>query len=205
MRNSDKNNFKDMMMSPEEKKKALLNMRQNLEEQFIELGQLLHEVKVNNLHGFFGFPTFNDFIEDEFNMSGSLASKLINNFKFYLEKMNLDEKSYIDIGVEKLNQLRPILNKVDRTEQEEWLKKAAQEKTTVLKEKIKDYKEKTKTKDIKDVFTTQFLEKMTTHFNCTKKELMFKLAVFFQGKDLENIAQEIQQMQANLKQEEFKD
>ncbi len=190
-------------MTPDQKKSTLQNMRNSLEETFVELGQLLHEVQVNNLHGFFGYPTFKEFIEDEFNMSGSLATKLINNYKFYLEKMGLDEPAFVSIGIEKLNQLRPILNKVDRLEQENWLKKAEEEKSTVLKEKIKDHKEKNKTKNVKDVFTDQFVEKMVTYFNCTRKELMFKLALFFQGQDLEQVGEQIRSMQEKLKQEEL--
>lgn len=192
-------------LTPEQKKSILLKMRNNLEETFIELGQVLYEVQSNNLHGFFGYPTFKEFIEDEFNMSGSLAAKLINNYKFYLEKMGLDEPAFVSIGIEKLNQLRPILNKVDRIEQEDWIKKAEEEKSTVLKEKIKDHKEKNKKKDIKDVFTDQFVEKMVTHFNCTRKELMFKLALYFQDQNLEQVGEQVRMMQEKLKQEELKE
>lgn len=189
--------------SPDELKNNLMRMRNNLENQFIELGQLLYEIKKSNLHGFFGYPTFNGFIEDEFNMSGSLVSKLINNYKFYLERIGLDEPSFVNLGLEKLNQLRPILNKADRIEQENWLNKAEQEKTTVLKEEIKEHKDKNKKKNIKDVFTDQFVEKMVTHFNCTRKELMFKLALFFQEKDLEEVGEYIRNMQDKLRKEEF--
>ena len=128
--------------SPIDKKKALVRMRHNLEEQFVELGQLLHELKSANLHSFFGYPTFNEFIEEEFKLSGALASKLINNYKFYTEKMNLDESALVNIGLEKLNQLRPILNKADSLEQEKWLKRAEDLKWEVLKEEIKEHKEK---------------------------------------------------------------
>ena len=44
---------------------------------------------------------------------------------------------------------------------------------------------------LKDVFIDQFMEKMVTFFNCSKKELNFKLALYFQDADLDAVRDEI--------------
>ncbi len=184
-------------MNIEEKRAALKSMRKNLEEHFVELGQLLEEIKCQKLHSFFGYETFREFVEDEFNLSGTLANKLVSNYRFFVKKLSIDDHTLMEIGIDKLSQLRPILNNLNQLEQEEWLKKATQQKTSELKEDIIDYKEqmKDKTKDMKEVFTEQFLEKMVTYFNCNKKELMFKFALFFQDTDLEVIEKSIKAKQ----------
>jgi predicted N-acyltransferase len=117
--------------------------------------------------------------------------------------MNMDEHSLVQIGLEKLNQIRPIIKNAGYVEQQDWLQKAEQQKTTELKEEIKEIKarEKERNRDFKDVLTEQFLETMVTFFNCNRKELMFKLALFFQDKNLEEIDTIIKDKQMKLKDE----
>ena len=178
-------------------------MREKMEEHFVELGQLLSEMKREQVFRIYGYDNFKDFVEDEFNLAGSLVNKLVSNYKYYVGHLNLDEASLVKIGLDKLNVLRPVLKKANQLEQEHWLQEAEQEKTTVLKEKIKDLKEKNKKMTMKDVFTEQFLERMVTHFSCSRKELMFKLALFFQDSDLEKMEQIIRERQLMLKESDL--
>ncbi len=189
-------------MNLEERRQALATMREKMEEHFVELGQLLTEMKKEQVYRIYGYDNFKDFVEDEFNLAGSLVSRLVNNYKYYVGQLNLDEESLVNIGLDKLNVLRPVLKKSNPLEQEQWLQKAREEKTTLLKEKIKDLKEK-KEKSMKDVLTEQFLEKLVTHFNCSRKELMFKLALYFQDRDLTEVEQQIKDRQARLKDSEL--
>lgn len=190
-------------MNLEEKRNALSSMRARMEEHFIELGQLLSEMKKEQVYRIYGYESFKDFVEDEFNLSGSLVSRLVSNYKYYVGQLNLDEESLVKIGLDKLNALRPVLKEANPVEQEEWLQKAREEKSTVLKEDIKDLKEKRKKKNMKDVFTEQFVERLVTYFNCSRKELMFMLALYFQDSDLEEIEKKIKERQLQLKEEEM--
>jgi uncharacterized membrane-anchored protein YhcB (DUF1043 family) len=192
-----------MKMSLEDKRNALTKMRSSLEESFVQLGQLLDDMKSSKMHAIYGFESFKEFVEDEFSLSGTLVSKLINNYRFFVNKMNMDEHSLVQIGLEKLNQIRPIIKNAGYVEQQDWLQKAEQQKTTELKEEIKEIKarEKERNRDFKDVLTEQFLETMVTFFNCNRKELMFKLALFFQDKNLEEIDTIIKDKQMKLKDE----
>jgi len=189
-------------MNLEERRHALATMREKMEEHFVELGQLLTEMKKEQVYRIYGYDNFKDFVEDEFNLAGSLVSRLVNNYKYYVGQLNLDEESLVNIGLDKLNVLRPVLKKSNPLEQEQWLQKAREEKTTLLKEKIKDLKEK-KEKSMKDVFTEHFLEKLVTYFNCSRKELMFKLALYFQDRDLNEIEEQIKERQARIKDSEL--
>ena len=186
-------------MSLEERRVALSAMREKMEEHFVELGQLLSEMKKEQVFRIYGYENFKDFVEDEFNLAGSLVNRLVSNYKYYVGQLNLDEDSLVKIGLDKLNALRPVLKKANPLEQEHWLQEAQTEKSTVLKEKIKDLKEKNKQKTMKDVFTEQFLERFVTHFSCSRKELMFKLALYFQDCDLRELEKIIREQQNRLK------
>ncbi|MCB5231073.1 MAG: hypothetical protein WCX83_01750 [Candidatus Cloacimonas sp.] len=192
-------------MSLDEKKRALSSMRETLEEHFVTLGQLLNEIKKDNIFRLYGYETFKDFVEDEFNLAGALANRLVNNYKYYVEKLDLDEHTLIQIGLDKLNLLRPVLKEASIQEQEIWLEKAQTEKTTQLKSDLKEKKEreKDKKKNMQEVFTDQFIERMITHFSCSRKELMFRLAVFFQDRDLDEIDQSIKERLAKIRDSDF--
>ena len=80
--------------------------------------------------------------------------------------------------------------------------KAGELPTSELREEIKEIRDRKKEKDknLKDVFIDQFLEKMVTFFNCSRKELNFKMALFFQDADLDEIKNDIR-----LKQRKFEE
>ncbi|MBW6515290.1 MAG: hypothetical protein K0B81_01575 [Candidatus Cloacimonetes bacterium] len=190
-------------MNLEERRQALTAMREKMEEHFVELGQLLSEMKKEQIFRIYGYESFKDFVEDEFNLPGSLVNKLVSNYKYYVGQLNLDENALVTIGLDKLNLLRPIIKKANQLEQEEWLQKAQNEKSTKLKETIKDLKEKSKKKSMKDVITEQFVENFVTFFNCSQKELMFKLALYFQDCDLNNIEKTIKDKQLKFKESDL--
>jgi len=94
-----------------------------------------------------------------------------------------------NIGLDKLSLIKPIVKDMNFTETEEWIKKAEEVPTTELREEIKEMRERKKdrSKTVKDVLIDQYIERMVTFFNCSRKELNFKLALFFQDEDLENV------------------
>jgi len=182
----DNSNFD---MTPDEKMEAVANLKQNMEENFVQLGQLLSDIRRTKLFKFKGYKTFKEFVENEFNMSGTFAAKIISNFELFIRELDVDEHSAKEIGLDKLNMIKPLVKQAEFNEKEDWIKKAQELPTTELREEIKEIRENRKNKDktMKDVFIEQYIERMVTFFNCNRKELQFKLALYFQDENLEEM------------------
>ncbi|HNX38272.1 MAG TPA: hypothetical protein PL124_07095 [Candidatus Cloacimonadota bacterium] len=184
-------------MSPEEKFHAIANLKDALEDNFISLGQLLSEIKRAKLYRFKGYEKFKDFIEGEYALSGSLAGKLVQSFDFFIEEMDMDEATAKEIGLDRLSMVRPLIAKAEWKEREEWIEKAGAMPTKDLRDHIKEIKKQEKNEDVdlKTVLVDQYMEKMLTWFNCSGKELQFKLALFFQDADLEHVKKVVKERQ----------
>jgi len=184
--NFENSNFE---MTPDEKIEAITNLKHTMEENFVQLGQLLSDIRKTKLFKFKGYKTFKEFVENEFNMNGSFAAKIISNFELFIRELDVDEHSAKEIGLDKLNMIKPLVNQADFNEKHDWIKKAKELPTTELREEIKEIREQKKNKDksMKDVFIEQYIEKMVTFFNCNRKELNFKLALYFQDENLEEM------------------
>lgn len=189
-------------MTPEEKFDAIANLKERLEDNFVALGELLSEIKRMRLYRFRGYDNFKDFVEAEYQLSATLANKLANTFDLYIEDMDLDEMSIKEIGFERLQLIRPMVHKADWEVREEWVKKAGGTPTNELREEIKEIRkqEKEDNMDMKKVFVEQYFEKMTTWFNCSKAELNFKLALFFQDFDLDEVKKTVRERQREFEQ-----
>lgn len=176
-------------MTPDEKMEAVANLKRNMEDNFVQLGQLLSDIRRTKLFKFKGYKTFREFVENEFNMSGTFAAKIISNFDLFIRELDVDEHSAKEIGLDKLNMIKPLVKQAEFNEKQDWIKKAQELPTTELREEIKDIREKNKNKDktMKDVFIDQYVERMVTFFNCNRKELEFKLALYFQDENLEEM------------------
>ena len=182
----DNSNFD---MTADEKMEAVANLKQNMEENFVQLGQLLSDIRRTKLFKFKGYKTFKEFVENEFNMSGSFAAKIISNFDLFIRELDVDEHSAKEIGLDKLNMIKPLVKQSEFNEKQDWIKKAQELPTTDLREEIKEIRENKKNKDktMKDVFIEQYIERMVTFFNCNRKDLQFKLALYFQDENLEEM------------------
>lgn len=194
--------FKTNEMTAEDKILAVNNLKKTLEDNFVTLGQLLSEIKRTKLFKFKGFKNFKEFVENEFNISSSFANRLIGTYELFIEELDVDEMSVKNIGLDKLNMIKPMLKDTSYEETEDWIKKAEELPTTELREEIKEIRDrkKEKEKNLKDVFIDQYVEKMVTFFNCSRKELNFKLALYFQDADLEEIRNEVR-----IKQRKFEE
>ena len=189
-----KNSFE---MTPDEKIEAVQRLRSHLEDNFVELGQLLSEIKRSKMFKFRGFKSFKEFVEEEFQMAGSFASKVVGIYDLYINELDVDEHSVKKIGMDKLHLIKPMVKNKSFQESMQWVERAQTEGTAELREEIKEIRkrEKEKDKDMKAVFIDQYLEKMVTFFNCSRKELNFKLALYFQDRDLKDIQKEIKILQ----------
>lgn len=189
--------FKSIDMSPDEKINAVSGLKRKLEENFVTIGQLLSEIKRNKLFKHKGYKTFKEFVEEEYNFSGSFASKLVGNYDIFINEYDLDESTAKMIGLDKLNMVKPMLKDASKSEATEWIEKATTTPTADLRDEIKEIRERNKeqNKTMKEVFVEQYIERMVTAFNCSKKELEYKLALFFQDSDLEEIKDLVAQKQ----------
>ncbi|MGC9361320.1 MAG: hypothetical protein ACP5F3_00150 [Candidatus Syntrophosphaera sp.] len=184
-------------MTPQEKFTAVANLKEKLEDNFITLGQLLSEIKRSKIFRMKGYEKFKDFVESEYSLSSSLAGKLVQVFDVFIEEMDLDEGTVKDIGFDRLQMIRPIVHKADWDERDEWVEKASKLPTKDLRDHIKEIKkqEKEANPDPKKVFIDQYLERMTAHLNCSRSELDFKLALYFQDRDIDDLKNVIRERQ----------
>lgn len=184
-------------MSPDEKFSAVANLKDQLEDNFISLGQLLSEIKRSKLFLFKGYEKFKDFVEAEYQLSSSLAGKLVTTFDLFIEEMDIAENEVKEIGFDRLQMIKPFMQKADWKERDEWVHKAEEMPTKDLRDHIKELKKQDKEADldIKEVYIEQYMEKMISWFNCSRKELNFKLALYFQDADLDEIKKVVKERQ----------
>lgn len=197
------NTNQDERLTPEERFKAIGVIKNRLEEDFVALGELLSEMKRMRTFKIKGYKNFKEFIESEYNMSNTLASKLISIYDIYIKDMNIDTETVKEIGMDRLNLIKPLIKDTSYEVQEEWVKQAEELTHQDLKEKIKEINDKKRedSKTLKDVFIEQFLDNMKGYFNCSGKELNYKLALYFQDSDLEKINEVIREKQRRFEEE----
>jgi hypothetical protein len=195
-----KNSFE---MTPDEKIDAVQRLRRNLEDNFVELGQLLSEIKRSKMFKFRGYKSFKDFVEEEFQMAGSFASKVVGIYDLYINELDVDEHTVKQIGLDKLHLVKPMVKDKPYQESMDWVQRAQTEGTGELREEIKEIRkrEKEKDKDLKAVYIDQYLERMVSFFNCSRKELNFKLALYFQDRDLQEVQKEIKVLQRRFEEQ----
>jgi len=186
-------------VSPQEKFTEVEKFKQKLQDTFVAFGELLSDIKRTGAFKVKGYKTFKEFIEKEYNLAGSFASKLIDTFELYIEEFDMDEESIKEIGFDRLNMIKPFVKDTDIMVAEGWIEEAKNLPTPELREKIKDEKEKSKKPEsLKDIFVKQYFERMCVFFNCSPKELNYKMAIYFQDTDLEPVRTSIKEKQRRL-------
>lgn len=187
-------------MTPDEQFSAVANLKDELEENFLSLGQLLSEIKRSKSFRRKGYETFKDFVESEYALSSTLAGKLVQVFDVFIEEMDVDEVKVKEIGFDRLQMIKPLVQKADWDERDDWVQKAEEMPTKDLRDYIKELKKKEKEQDIdlKKVLIDQFLERMVAVFNCSRTELNFKLALFFQDADTDEIKKVVRERQRSF-------
>ena len=186
-------------VSPDEKFAEIEKFKQRLQDSFVSFGELLSDIKRSGVYKVKGYKSFKEFIEKEYNLAGAFATKLIDTYEIYMEEFDMDEVSMKEIGFDRLNMIKPMVKDTDIKIAEAWIEEAKNLSTPELREKIKEEKEKVKKPEsFKDIYIKQFLEKMCVFFNCSPKELNYKLAIYFQDADLESVKVMIKEKQKRL-------
>lgn len=178
----------------EEKLQAINKLKQRLETDFVELGQILSEVKIAKLYKIKDYRNFSEFIENEYQLGAALANKLIRVYRLYFDKLQIDETTIKAIGIDKLNILASQLKDLEPQEAEELINKAVKMPISEIRETGK------KDKTPKEILVDQWLDRMTSFFGCSQKEVKFKLALYFQDRSLEEIRNEISEKQLKFEQ-----
>ena len=190
-------------VSPEEKFTEIQKFISKMQESFVAFGELLSHIKRTGIFKVKGYKNFKEFIEKEYNFASSFASKLIDTYELYLEELDVDEESVKEIGFDRLNMIKPFVKDSEVGIAEGWIEEAKALSTPDLREKVKDEKERNKKPEsVKDIFIKQYLEKMCVFFNCSVKELNYKMAIYFQDADLESIKIMIKEKQRKLEENE---
>lgn len=189
--------FRSETMNVDDKFTAVATLSQRLEDNFITLGELLSDIKRAKLFRIKGYESFKDFIETEYKMSGTLAGKLVQSFDLFVEEMDVDEQTIKEIGFDRLQMIRPLVQKADWGDRDAWVEVAAEMPMKELREHIKEYKKQNKEedKDLKKVYVDQYMEKMLAWFNCSRADLNFKLALYFQDADAESVKKIVKERQ----------
>lgn len=191
----------DTQQTPDEQFASIARMKDRIQENFITFGDILSQIKRKGTYRVKGYKTFKDFIETEYNIAGSFANKLIEIYELFIQEMDIDEFTLNQIGFDRLNMIKPFVRDAEITIAESWIEEAKEKNTPELRDLIKEHKEKTKKpKSYKEIFVEQHLERMCTFFNCSAKEINFKMAIYFQDMDLDQVKAEIKEKQKKLEQ-----
>ena len=182
---------------------AVYKLRKDLESKFIEMGQLFAHIKATKIFRFKGYESFRDYVEQEHNIGLSMANKLIKIQNIFVNDMDQDEETLKEIGMDRLIMIAPLVAKSEDWAEKEELLQMAYLRIPDLKAELKERKESAKAEetDLKQVFVQQFQERFTSWFNCSVKELQFKLALYFS--DFKDQDLEIVKKDVKLKQHQF--
>jgi hypothetical protein len=129
-----------------------------------------------------------------------MAAKVVGVYEMFVIDQDVPEKDVIDMGLDKLNMIRPMCKGASYQEIQDWLHKAAEMTTTELREEIREKREADREtgKTMREILIDQYLERMVSHFNCGRKELNFNLALYFQDMDLDEVATRIKKKRAEF-------
>jgi len=162
---------------------AVKDLKSHIEEDFVDLGQLLSEMKKTSLHKHKGYMSFKEFVETDFGIAGSFAAKLIANYDVFAIEKEIDDARMKRIGLDKLNIIKSLVKGVAGKESDQWISTAEELSATELRAEVKAVRdvEKENAKSMKEIFTDQHYDEMLKLFNCNRKGLEYPMALYFDG------------------------
>lgn len=174
------------IQTPEEKFSAVTKLTLSIEDNFIALGQLLSDIKRSKIFLHKGYEKFSDYVSAEYHFNLGLVNKLIGIYELFAKDMDMDDVELVNIGFDRLCMIKPLVAKsgfADRDLRDVLIAKAAELPSEDLKIYLKELKtaDKETEIDLKKVFIEQYYERILPIMNCSRKELNFKLALYFNG------------------------
>lgn len=167
---------------------ALKVINEMIDSKFMQLSELLNNLKRTEAYSYYGYESSKSFLESEINISGSIASKLLKIYKTFHKGMGKSLWELEVIGYEKLSLIVNIVSALDHwADKEPWYENAQNMSLSSLKEAVFEYKEneKAKTIDYKKIYTDQIFNELVDIFATTKQGLPLRLALFFDNRYLQ--------------------
>lgn len=182
--------------TPEQLIETIRLKREGYEKAAFTLAQLFSNVRRHKTYRIKGYKSFGEFVEGEYDLPKSIANRLVGIWDFFTDDVEMAVTDMEVLGIDKLGLLRPVLKKLANDEEgrlalEGWIEFAGQSDLAALRERIQDEKPQAKDKTIREMFVDQFLENILAEFNCSRKELDYKLAIYFQDRDLSEVKREV--------------
>lgn len=176
-------------LSRDEQFEVIRKLIVRMENNFIETGEMLSQVRKLRTFKMKGYRSFGEFVEVEYGMPRRLANQLTKTYDLFIGDMDIDSETIKEIGFDKLQMIAPLIKDRDYEVQEQWVLSAKENTYPELKERVKEIraKEREDAKTLQDILLEQYYEKMLGYFNCSKKELNYLLAIYFNYQDLDEV------------------
>ena len=122
--------------------------------------------------------------------------KILSSIDQY-KKNIVNGKTRIDVSLTVMDSVSQLLTDAKNIAIDQASANVENSNREVAAIQIKEIRDRKKEdeKSMKDIFVERYIERMVTSFNCSKKELEFKLALFFQDANLEEMKEQVKQKQ----------
>lgn len=145
---------------------------------------LYSKIKGSKAYADSGYKIIKQYLEEELGLT--MAAKWLKVFELFAHTLGVDEKTMLEIGFDKMGIIFPVANTLqsDPDELNRWLQKAVDYSPKDLKSDVKDWKkrEDAKKRTLKDILIEQVTKQMCTMMDVNKKELEFRIKLFFSEK-----------------------
>jgi len=168
-----------------------------IEDGMLHIGRHLSELKKMNIYKLKGYSKFSEYVEEELKMASPFVARLIKDYEIWDMKLGIEEDEAIEMGHQNMKIIRSVVDEIDIQDVPKWIDIAKNLPSKEIRAEVSEYKAKKKADamTIKEILVEQYIEKATDELSCSKKDLDFKLALFFQDIDYEELKQEITKQQ----------
>ena len=173
--------------TPQEVLTACQSVRSKADAILLDMGNILAEAKHRKAFLFQGHDSFAEYVETAMHLSKKSANRLIRLHRFYVEDMDIAEADLLEIGLDKLALILPLVEKAPQEFVEQMLEIARDTSYPELQKLIKEMKDSKKKPDPKKEVIQNFKEKMVLFTNSTWNEALFLLAITILGYDEETM------------------
>jgi len=171
----------------EDKLMTVSKLVRNINQNFIELGNVLDDIKKTKIYRIKGYETFKEYVESEYALTNGTCNKVINIYRTFNQRLDMADEDCLSIGYDKLNVIEPLCRKCEYAVAEKWVNEAQNKSLGELKYDVSAYKKANKEKTYKDVIITQHKERVKEYFGATAS---YAIALIFSDKNMDDVAKE---------------
>lgn len=165
-------------------------LMESVGETFLTIGEILNEMKAMKMHRLYGYERWVEFMEDKIGIQSARAAQILNVYKTYVDYYDACREDLVRVGYDKLVALLRIVKAKPHKEFIKHMEAAEGMSLGELKQYIeKELGDKEKPLVPEEVYTEQVMQRVSEFVNVSnKKSLMFKLALYLDGVDLDEFA-----------------